>query len=143
MGVETDFVLATPNQAEAVLTSIDPAKEFGGVYAKGTDPISMGALQAVLTGDRGSDDFFEDYREVASDRDRERSILAVPTELREAIAAIPEAGVKNVVANWVGTEEFMLTGWDDQIAMEFIVGLKNLLAGQGAAEKELWMVISV
>src|SRR5688572_33214559 len=106
MGVETDFVLATPDQAEAVLASHYPAKDFGGVYAKGSDPISLGWLQTVLTGNGSSDDFLEDYRAVATDPSGEKSVLAVPMALRSAIAAIPDEEIANVVERWMETEEF-------------------------------------
>ncbi|MGI9241114.1 MAG: hypothetical protein ACR2RV_09945 [Verrucomicrobiales bacterium] len=41
------------------------------------------------------------------------------------------------------TEEFMLTGWDDQIATEFLRDLKQPVSADGAGAKELWMAISV
>ena len=143
MGVETDFVLATPDQADAVLASLDPGKEFGGVYAKGTDPISLGALQSVLTGDGQADDFLEDYREIASEPSGEKSVSAVPTKLRDAITALSAAEIPEFVTRWMETDEFMLTGWDDQIALDFLRNLKCLLESDGAEKKELWITITV
>ncbi len=143
MGVETDFVLATPDQADAVLASHNPSQEFDGVYAKGTDPISLSSLLGVLTGDGGSDDFLEDYREIATEPSGEKSVTAVPATLRDSIASLPDAEVVSVVTRWMETDEFMLTGWDEQIATEFIRDLKALLDRDGAADKELWMAISV
>ena len=143
MGVETDFVLATPDQAEAVLASHNPSHDFGGVYAKGTDPISLSALLGVLTGKCGSDDFLEDYREVATEPSGDKSVSAVPTALRDSIEALPDEEIVDVVSRWMETDEFMLTGWDEEIAADFIRDLKALLASEGASEKELWMAISV
>jgi len=143
MGVETDFVLATPDQAEAVLASHSPSQDFGGVYAKGTDPISLSALLGVLTGDEGSDDFLEDYREVATEPSGEKSVTAVPPTLRDAIAGLPDTEITTVVSKWMETDEFMLTGWDEQIAADFIRDIKALLASDSSADKELWMAISV
>ena len=125
MGVETDFVLATPDQAQAVLASHDPAKEFGeACYAKGTNPISLGALQTILIGGGGSDDFIEDYREIVTEESGEKSVTAVPIALREAIAAHPRWRVpnKSVAKSMMETEDFMLTGWDDQIDSGFHPG---------------------
>lgn len=143
MSVETDFVLATPDQAQAVLESHNPSHDFGGVYAKGTDPISLSALLQVLTGEGGSDDFLEDYREVATEPSGEKSVSAVPAALRDSIEALSDEEITDVVFSWMETDEFILTGWDDQIASDFIRDLKALLASEGASEKELWMVISV
>lgn len=143
MSVETDFVLATPDQAEAVLASHNPSHDFGGVYAKGTDPISLSALLQVLTGNGGCDDFLEDYREVATDPSGEKSVSVVPPALRNSIEALPDEEILDVVSRWMETDEFMLTGWDEQIAVDFIRDLKALLASDGALHKELWMAISV
>lgn len=143
MGVETDLILATPNQAEAVLASSDPAKDFGGVYAKGTDPISLGALQSVLTGEGGSDDFLEDYRDVITEPNGERSVLELPGRLREALLNLTDDRIPETVQQWMMTEGFMLTGWDDQIATDFLRDIKQLISADGAGEKELWLAISL
>jgi len=143
MGVETDLILATPDQAEAVLASADPAKDFGGVYAKGTDPISLGALQSVLTGEGGSDDFLEDYRDVITEPNGEKSVLEVPAPLREALLSLADDQIPETVEQWMMTEEFMLTGWDVQIAADFLRDIKQLISADGAGEKELWLAISV
>ena len=143
MGVETDFVLATPDQAEAVLASHNPSQDFGGVYAKGTDPISLSALLGVLTGDMGSDNFLDDYREVATEPSGEKSVSVVPSTLRDAITGLDDTQIMDVVGRWMETDEFMLTGWDEQIAADFIQDIKALLASDGAADKELWMAITV
>lgn len=143
MGIETDLILATPDQAKAVLESLDPAKDFGGVYAKGTDPISLGALQAVLTGEGKSEDFLDDYREVIAEPSGEKSVLAIPVPLREALLNLSSDQIPGTVAQWMMTDEFMLTGWDDQIATEFVRDLKQLISEDDASEQELWMAISV
>jgi len=36
-----------------------------------------------------------------------------------------------------------MTGWDEQLAEDFIRDLRALLATEKAAEKELWMVIRI
>jgi hypothetical protein len=143
MGVETDFVLARPDQADAALASVNPPQDFGGVYAKGLDPISLGALVTVLTGEEMLDDILDQYREVATENDGGKSVSAVPDALRAALVALPEEEIAETAAQWASMEDFELTGWDGQLAEDFIRDLKALLATDAAGKKELWMVISV
>jgi hypothetical protein len=51
MGVLTDFVIAEIEDAKAVGKSLDPVKQFGGMYCKNTIPEDLCAINAVLTGD--------------------------------------------------------------------------------------------
>ncbi len=143
MGVETDLVLADRSQARAVLASHDPAKEFGGVYAKGTDPISLGALLTALTGEDYDDAIIDEFPEIISDESGEKTVCGVPARFRQALSALSEEEIPDIVERWMETEEFFLTGWDDSIAEAFLRDMMTLLSSEGADRKELWIAISV
>lgn len=143
MGVETDLLLATRDQANDVLASRDPAKDFLGVYAKGTDQISLSALLGVFTEEGYKAEMIDEFPTVVARPDAEKAVYRVSPRLRRYVEEMPAEAIPDIVGRWMISEEFALTGWDESIAIAFLTDLKAMLSRGEARQHELWMTISV
>ena len=143
MGIETDLVLSTRDQVNAVLASLNPAQEFSGVYAKGTDPLSLSALLGVYTGEGYHDAYIDEFPTIAEQPSEEKAVYLVSERLRKHIEDMSTEAIPSIIEQWMATQEFELTGWDEPIATAFLTDVKAMLSRPEAQQRELWMTISL
>ncbi len=122
MGVEADFIAAREDQFDAILESEYALDEFGGVYAKGADPLSIVDLYSAITGtDFPCENRYGDVFEVLRiEDDGQRLLLRVPENVRAALATINFTNIDEIYGKWIETEGFQVTAWDERIAREFL-----------------------
>jgi hypothetical protein len=104
MGVLTDVVVADRRDARRVLKSDCPSRDFGGLDAKGLDPVKLGTLHAILTGGGYEPGFMSDTL-CAGGRDGPW-VYEVPADLVQQLATLTPRRRAAVGKEWAATEEF-------------------------------------
>ena len=143
MGVETDYILATEKQAKDILKSMNPSKDYNGVYAKGSDPLSLSALVPILSGIDMEEDCIDQFVPVAVEADGEVSVVKVPMPIRNALSEFDLNKIEEYVQQWMETEDYMLCMWEAEVAKDFLIQMREMLNGDDANSKELYMWICV
>lgn len=141
MGVETDYIAAREEDLDAIFSADNPIAMFGGVYGKGTDPVSISSLFFKVKNEEFDASIIDEFEPVRSDDSYEKMILPLPEKIKLFLATINEINVNDVLSKWKETEEYQLTGWDDSIARDFLLQI-----GQYANQKQdltLYMWVSV
>ena len=123
MGVETDYVMANEAMYEQVWESNNPSSDFNGIYGKGSDPISLSALYGCVSGTSVDMGIVDEYQTIQVTNDGEKSIIKVPDRIKDALATINDSNVDKYFSEWASTEDFMITGWDKDIATDFMTSL--------------------
>jgi hypothetical protein len=147
MGVETDFFYAEETELNKALNSNSPAEDFDGVYAKGSDPFSLACLKAAVKGEEvdydAIDEIVNAYSLVETDDEGNLMVLNVPNSLKETLDSINEQNLDEIINNWTLTEGFEMSGWDSQIAKEFISDMKTMIQKYKNTNKNLYMWVCV
>lgn len=141
MGVETDYIAAEDKDLDEILSSANPIEKFGGVYGKGTDPVSLSTLFCTATGQEFDPSLIDQFEPVRADDGFERMVLPVPENIRDFLATISEINVDDVLSTWKRTAEYELAGWDEKDARTFLIEI-GAYANQ-SKHLPLYMWISV
>lgn len=138
MGVLTDIVMADPNDAQRVLDSDVPSREFG-IDVKGIDPVKLGTLYAVLTGTKYDPGFIGEP--VAASGDMGPWVMVVPGDLVKRLADLHSDRLVAIGAEWAKTEEFQpkYDNWSKQEVTDVLVEIARLCADATAAGKCVFM----
>ncbi len=140
VGVETDYIAVEDSQIDKIWELID-TDDLKGVYGKGSDPISLSMLHCCISGDEFDMEMADQFQEMSSANGGDRFLLEIPTHIRDSIDQINPYNVKDIVSKWSQTAEYELTGWDDDIAIEFLTCLSDY--SRTNAAKKLLMCMSV
>ena len=115
MGMQTDVVIADPDEAQAVADSDGPAAERPGFTFNGFDRVQLCSLLSLLKAG-GPDAEFENYLdhiEVISASSGELPAVSVVSpemvSLVAAVAGLDGTEFEALAASWAATEEF--AGW--------------------------------
>lgn len=142
MGVLSDLVMAPSSEAERVAQAQVPPQEFEGIDIKGIDPVKLGTLHSILTG-QSFDELLELYDPVVTVSDEGPWVTLVPAELVTRLAALDEAGRTEVAQQWANTEEFLLEGWDESDVASVLDSISSLAEKAVTSEQALflWMCL--
>ena len=147
MGVETDFFYAEKTELKKALNSNSPAEDFNGVYAKGSDPFSLACLKAVVEGKEidydSIDEIVDAYKPIESKDDGNLMVLTVPASLKETLDSLNEDNINDMINKWSLTEGFEFSGWDEEIAKNFIIDMKEMINKHHNTNKNLYMWVCV
>ena len=103
MGVESELLLGSVDQAGAMANAVDAAKEFDGIRIKGIDPVKLGTLYGKVLEKPSSS---MKMSPIAMASDEGPWVMRVPDTFVEALAKLPAAERKKIAAWWAKTEEF-------------------------------------
>lgn len=143
MGLLTDLVVADIAQAEAVAASLTPAKEFGGLDAKGIDPVKLCQLKALLLAKPYDGSWLSDFRFLAGDKDEGPWVTSVPSDLVAAIAALPDSGLHSTAIKWHAAEEFQADRWHVSDVETRLTEIHHLAKQAASAGKAVLMWMSL
>ena len=110
MGVLCELFSATESDVNELQPEDIPSRRFGGVEAKGLNPVPFAALHHILTGI----DIQESVRLhslVAEITEDGPWIYRLPRELASTLAELSQRGIDSVAAEWTKTDELQLAGW--------------------------------
>lgn len=140
MGIETDYIMSDGSNLQEIFDSNNPHEEFDGVYGKGSDPMSLSALYFSQLGEELDLDFIDQFDMIIGDADG-RGLYTIPLIIQDCIKKINKKNVDEYLANWCETAEFLLTGWDEDMAKEFLLDLSKLITSDNKKSLYMWMCV--
>ena len=132
MGIITDFLLAQPSDATAVLEEAAPAQRWRGFETKSIDPIKLSTLAAIL--EHGPHDVQSDesddlgIEELAVGGEEGPWVFLVSEELVSKLAGIPDSELAPLAMHWHQADEFQLDGWSEHEVLDVLGNLHKLAA---------------
>jgi hypothetical protein len=143
MGVQTDVVIASPDDGPAIATSATPTAEWQGFTCKGFDHVQVCTLLSLLQ-EGSAYAAFERYlkvvESVAVGGEEGPVVIGVrPEQVAElaAVAALEAAEFEGLAASWAATEEF--AGWSAADVRELLRELGDL--AQSASLQDKWVML--
>lgn len=115
MGVQTEVVVASPEEAQVVADTDSPAASWDGFTFNGFDRVQLCTLLSLLKGGGPYAEFerYLDRIEVVNASFGEWPVVSVvPPELiadLATVAALDESEFESLAISWAATEEFV--GW--------------------------------
>jgi len=140
MGILTDFVIATVDEAAAIGDAIRPADTWPTLEAKGVETINLMTLCSIVTGTEYEDDL-ELFPLVGGNEEQGPWVFQLPDMFLNAIAAMPDGDVTAVASAWAQTEEMEMGGWPPAETAEFLRDFKAHVqrAVDGGSSMFLWL----
>ncbi len=125
MGVLSDLVVAPEGEAERILQSAVPSKEFGGIDIKGIDTVKFTVLHSILTG-RTFEELSPAYEPVAMESDDGPWVFRIPTDLVSRLAGLSVDEIHKLAKQWAGTEEFTFDRWAESEVDKILTSISEL-----------------
>jgi hypothetical protein len=146
MGVLTDFVIADRTDAHRVCYSKCPSRDFTGLNVKGIDIVTLGALNAILTGgefDPGFMDMGDGF--ICCGGEDGPWVFEVPADLVQRLAKLNEDQLVSAAIKWAATEEFSpkYANWPIERVHQ-VLGDLTILCKRAAGERKsvlMWMCL--
>lgn len=125
MGILTDFVVATDNDAVAIGEAVRPADQWPTLESKGVETIKLSTLYCAATNAQYTDDIQASFSLVAGNEEEGPWVFKFPPEILAAIAGIGQSDIPAIAASWAATEELQMDGWSKEDAAQFIKELQT------------------
>jgi hypothetical protein len=137
----TNLIVATLEEAPAILQSQGHASIWPTLEAKGIDQVKLASLRFILKGEPPEDNAVIQYMksfDIHADGGAEGPwIDSLPEDLVGLLAAIPVADIPNLATAWANTEEAQLDRWLAADVEPVLGELSALAAGAVAQGKRL------
>jgi hypothetical protein len=104
MGVLTELVLASIDEADAVAREPVPSRRWTGIDVKGHNSVTFGQLLAILRDVDWTPEIFGDEL-VASGGDDGPWVTSVPSDFVTEVGALADARLEEIAEAWATTEE--------------------------------------
>jgi len=144
----TDLIIATPEEAAAILNVPGHASVWPTLEAKGLDPVKLATLRFILMKAEPADAskvaaYVKTFEALADEGEAGPWLRAVPEDLGHLLAQLPASDIPAVAAAWARTEELKLDGWHAADAEPFLGELSVFAAGAAAQGKRLllWLCL--
>ena len=116
MGVQSEFVIADPSEADAVAASDGPSSSWNGFVFRGLDHIQLITVWALIETGTALDDFDArlDAVPIVSASDDGPHVAVLPEKMvtvLSQVSALDEEEFQSLLGKWRSTDEF--EGWDE------------------------------
>lgn len=143
MGVQTDVVIADPDDGAAIAAAVTPTTKWEGFTFNGFDHVQVCTLLSLLkVGSPGVQ--FEHYlsliQPVAVGGDEGPVVIGIkPAQVAElaTVAQLDDAAFQAVAASWAATDEF--DGWLPADSQELLRALGDL--AESALRQGKWVML--
>lgn len=125
MAILTNIIAAEEDEIEAVGASIEPTTEWSGMALRDFTIPKVATLHCVLTGDL-MDDAYALYEPSYLSEIEGAIVLQLASQMTERLASLDEDALQAVSMELMATEEFEVTGWDEEEIGEMLHGLSDL-----------------
>lgn len=106
MGIRTEIVIASRQDADRVAASTTPLADFDGFAAMGLDTVKLGTLANLLRGESSPDLPPESVPFLAGNLEGGPWVFEVPTHVVQRLAAVNESDERSIGEAWARTDEF-------------------------------------
>jgi hypothetical protein len=134
MSVLCDLFTATDSEASLLTLDDVPIQKFGGVDAKGLDPVPFATLHNILTGIDVQQAVLEQTLCVEI-TEFGPWVYRLPSSLCAALAGLSESESASVATQWAATEELKLASWRVSDA-EFVLAQLIELCHRAASDNQ-------
>ena len=108
MGILTELVIASPQEAEEVARSTSGEAERPHLVADDLDQAKLSTLRAIVTNQEYEDTWIDEFRFLAGNQEDGPWVFSVPDAVVAGLAALPESRLKAAAKQWGRTEEFQI-----------------------------------
>ncbi len=126
MGVLTDLIIASSDEADEVAKAEVHAGRWPTLEMKGFSSISFGMLLAILRDEEWTVELFNDELLAAGDMEEGPWVTHVPDSFVEAVAVVQDEQLPIAAGKWAGTEE--LSYWSPGDLGEVLSELRSFCA---------------
>lgn len=141
----TDLIVATIEEAPAILRSQGHASIWPTLEAKGIDQVKLASLRFILRGEPPEDhaviQYMKSFDAQADGGDEGPWIDSLPEDLVGLLATIAASDIPNLAAAWANTDEAKLDRWVAADVESLLAELSAFAAGAVAQGKRvlLWV----
>jgi len=122
MGSLADLIVATSDDAEAIVASDYALGSYKGVNVDGLDPVLIAALHSVLA-NKEFGELLGIYEPVASGSAGGPWLIKLPDDLISALEIIAPDSQTSVANQWASTRQVQEAGWSEQDSLGFLARL--------------------
>ncbi|WP_153115564.1 hypothetical protein [Rhodocyclus tenuis] len=120
------IVSADEDEYPEIAASPSPLKEWSGIEVPGLDTVKLATLHSLVTGDslQAALDYYEPI--YVEEGDSETIILRIDGEFFDALVALDEDDVENLVGELAATEAYENESYDVDDIYAYVVSLIDL-----------------
>ncbi len=122
MGSLADLIVASSNDAEAIVASEYPLGSFKGVNVDGLDPLQIAALHSVLA-DKTLEELLGNYEPIAAGSDSGPWLVKIPEDLIATLANVSPDNQASIGNQWVTSDALQGAGWSEQDVAGYLAQL--------------------
>ncbi len=122
MGSLADLIVATSNDAEAIVASEYPLGSFKGVNVDGLDPLQIAALHSVLA-DKELTELLGYYEPIAAGSVSGPWLVKIPEDLIATLANVSPDNQASIGNQWSTSEPLQGAGWSEQDVTGYLAQL--------------------
>jgi len=122
MGSLADLIVASSNDAEAIVASEYPLASFKGVNVDGLDPLQIAALHSVLA-DKTLEELLGNYEPIAAGSDSGPWLVKIPEDLIATLANVSPDNQASIGNQWVTSDALQGAGWSEQDVSGYLAQL--------------------
>ncbi|QGW80399.1 hypothetical protein [Variovorax paradoxus] len=143
MGILSDFVIADTGSGVQIGESINPIDRWPTLQAKGVETIKLATLYCAISGKDYHNDLQKSFQLVGGDKEEGPWVFEFPGDILRCVARLDSSNLHGVAQAWQATEEVQMDGWSVDDASEFIRALSVHARDAVAAEKSLYLWLSL
>lgn len=143
MGILSDFVIADTGSGVQIGESVNPIDSWPTLQAKGVETIKLATLYCAISGKDYHNDIQKSFQLVGGNKDEGPWVFEFPRDILGCIADLDTSNLHDVAQAWQATEEVQMDGWSIVDSSEFIRALSVHASDAVAAEKSLYLWLSL
>lgn len=136
-----DLIAASPDEADAILSTPGHANVWPTLEAKSVDQVKLAALALILKGQPPVGEPLtaqvQSFENLVTASDDGPWVDVVPDGLVDDLAILSEARIDDVARAWANTEEARLDRWQADEVAPFLKELSAFAASARAQDKKL------
>jgi hypothetical protein len=140
MGVLTDLVVASIEQADEVVSCSNPAADWHGVDAKGIDQTKLCSLRAIVTGHAYEDEWMSEFDFVAGDQEQGPWLFRFPDALTTALSTLENHTLDSAAIDW-HRKSFADDHWPVESVRTALTQIRDLAIHAKRSDKPILMWI--
>jgi hypothetical protein len=135
-----DLIVASLEEAPAVLASEYPLGDYQGVNVDGLDPLKLAGLHAQLAR-KDVEQLLEAYHPMAESSPTGPWQIRLPAELISVLAGIAPQDIRSVAEAWATTDLVRQEGWSGLEAEKYLARVAHFARLAAYDQKEVFLIV--